>query len=313
MTNGVTSALDSDALFAKSKLYIRKALVRKVAEELDEYQLWASLALELLGKSALASHHPSLVADPNHYQSLFAASGINLSTDVKTITAKTLYARLRHLIPRFDEKNMEFCDQIALRRNAELHSGATPFNAMSLDAWESYFWYACETILVYMKSDLESWLGIPDSSAPKAILEASKSARRQSVELRVERHREDFSALKRSERDAALAEAESKEPFHYRNLFTRLLDEEWPLECPACQGKAFLAGIQIGEDVVDTQPDGYTVWEIVEKELSAEEFKCPVCKLALDGTDELEYACIDIYHTVSVEREMEFEPDYGND
>lgn len=99
MTGGVTPALDSDALYAKSKLYIRKALVRKVSEELDEYQLWASLALELLGKSALASHRPSLVADPNHYQSMFAASGINLSTDVKTITAKTLYARLRHLIP----------------------------------------------------------------------------------------------------------------------------------------------------------------------------------------------------------------------
>ena len=85
------------------------------------------------------------------------------------------------------------------------------------------------------------------------------------------------------------------------------------MECPACHGKAYLAGIQIGEDVVDTQPDGYTVWETVEKELSAEEFKCPVCKLALDGTDELEYAGIDIYHTLSVEREMEFEPDYGND
>ncbi|MEO4045202.1 hypothetical protein AAFN47_26725 [Hoeflea sp. CAU 1731] len=313
MTGGVAPALDRDALYAKSKLYIRKALVRKVSEELDEYQLWASLALELLGKSALASHHPSLVADPNHYQSMFAASGINLSTDVKTITAKTLYARLRHLIPRFDEKNKEFCDQIALRRNAELHSGATPFSAMSLDAWESNFWYACETILAYMESDLESWLGIADSSAPKAILEASKAARRQSVELRVQRHREDFSVRKKSERDAALAEAESKEAYQYRNLFTRLLEEEWPLECPACHGKAFLAGIQIGEDVVDTQPDGYTVWETVEKDLSAEEFKCPVCKLGLDGTDELEYAGIDIYHTLSVEREMEFEPDYGND
>ena len=118
---------------------------------------------------------------------------------------------------------------------------------------------------------------------------------------------------KKADRDAALTAAASKEAFQYRNLFTRLTEEEWPLECPACHGKAYLAGIQIGEDVVDTQPDGYTVWETVEKELSAEEFKCPVCKLALDGTDELEYAGIDIYHTLSVEREMEFEPDYGND
>ena len=313
MTDSVTPALNSEALFEKSKLYIRKALVRKVGDELDEYQLWASLALEFLGKSALASHHPSLVADPNHYQSMFAASGINLSTDVKMIAAKTLYTRLRHLIPRFDEKNKKFCDQIALRRNAELHSGATPLNAMSLDAWEGYFWYACETILIYMKSDIERWLGTVDSTAPKAIVEASKSARRQSVKLRVERHRENFASMKKSDMDAALSEADTKESFQYRNLFIRLLEEEWPLECPACHGKAFLAGIQIGEDVIDTQPDGYTVWETVEKVLAAEEFKCPVCKLALDGTEELGYAGINIDHTLSVEREMEFEPDYGND
>lgn len=38
-----------------------------------------------------------------------------------------------------------------------------------------------------------------------------------------------------------------------------------------------------------------------------------VVDISGDGTDELEYAGIDIYHTLSVEREMEFEPDYGND
>ena len=194
MIGSVTPALNDKALLAKSRLYIRKALMRKANNELDEYQLWASLALELLGKPALASHHPSLIADPKHYQSMFAASSINLSTDIKTITANKLHSRLRHLIPRFDEKNKDFCDQIALRRNAELHSGATPFNAMSLEAWEGLYWYACETILPYMDSNLDSWLGASDSTTPKAILEASKSARQQSVQLRVLRHSEQFSS-----------------------------------------------------------------------------------------------------------------------
>jgi len=31
---------------------------RTVSGDLDEYQLWASLALELLGKAALARIHP---------------------------------------------------------------------------------------------------------------------------------------------------------------------------------------------------------------------------------------------------------------
>lgn len=313
MTGNVTPALNGEALFTKSCLYVRKALMRKASNELDEYQLWASLALELLGKSALASHHPSLIADPTHYQSMFAASGINLSTDVKTITAKTLYLRLWHLIPRFDEKNKDFCDQISLRRNSELHSGATPFNAMSLEAWEGLYWYACETILSHMNSDLDSWLGASDSTAPKAILEESKSARQQSVRLRVERHREQFLSRKKVDREAALHDSDQKEHFHYRNLFTGYPDAEWPHKCPSCDGKAYLAGMQVGEEVIDTQPDEYAMWETVEKELYAEQFRCPVCGLSLEGTEELESGEIDIYHTLTDEREMEFEPDYGND
>src|SRR5690349_21534482 len=106
-------ALSSEALFAKSRVFILKALRRKEEGDFEEYQLWASLSLELLGKSILASIHPSLVADPTHYQSLFAASGINLSTDLKTIAAHTLFDRLRHLSNSFDEKSRLFCSAIA--------------------------------------------------------------------------------------------------------------------------------------------------------------------------------------------------------
>ena len=90
-------------------------------------------------------------------------------------------------------------------------------------------------------------------------------------------------------------------------------DAEWSLKCRACDGKAFLAGMQVGEEVIDTQPDEYAMWETVEKELYAEQFRCPVCDLALKGTEEQETVGIDVYHTLIDEREMEFEPDYGND
>ena len=138
---------------------------------------------------------------------------------------------------------------------------------MSLEAWEGLYWYACDTILAHMKSDLDAWLGASDSSAPKAILQASKSARQQSVQLRVERHREQFSSRKKADRETALHDAEQKEHFHYKNLFFGYPDAEWPLRCPACGGKAFLAGVQVGEEVIDTQPDEYAMWETVEKEL----------------------------------------------
>src|ERR1700722_9732136 len=89
----ITPALSPEALLGKSKAYITRALAAKGRREMGEYQLWASLALELLGKFALAEIHPCLVADPQSYVSLFAAAGMPVGTDLKTITAKTLFER----------------------------------------------------------------------------------------------------------------------------------------------------------------------------------------------------------------------------
>lgn len=77
MLEKVFVAIDGDALHAKSKVYIGRALSRKADGDLDEYQLWASLAIELLGKSALAKRHPSLVVDPTHWQSMFVGRSQN--------------------------------------------------------------------------------------------------------------------------------------------------------------------------------------------------------------------------------------------
>src|SRR5947199_1917795 len=109
-------ALERDALYAKSQVYIGRGLRAQSDNETEEYQLWASLALELLGKAALAKIHPVLVADPTHYQSLFAACGRQLSLDIKTITAKTLFERLGHIQKGFDSRRKLFCEQMSLRR-----------------------------------------------------------------------------------------------------------------------------------------------------------------------------------------------------
>ena len=42
-------ALSTDALLGKSKVYITRALAAKGRGDMGEYQLWASLALELVG------------------------------------------------------------------------------------------------------------------------------------------------------------------------------------------------------------------------------------------------------------------------
>src|SRR3546814_18173942 len=102
---------------------------------------------------------------------MFVAAGINVTTDVKTITAKTLFERLAHLVPRFDKTIQKFCKDIAERRNAELHSADLPFRTMRLEAWEARYWHACDTILHQMGSSLEQWLGAADSKAPRQLLD----------------------------------------------------------------------------------------------------------------------------------------------
>jgi hypothetical protein len=58
-------ALQRDALYSKSQVYIRRGLRAQADNDTEEYQLWASLALELLGKAALSKVHPALIADPH--------------------------------------------------------------------------------------------------------------------------------------------------------------------------------------------------------------------------------------------------------
>jgi hypothetical protein len=312
MPDDVFIAINGNALHAKSMVYIGRALARKGAGDLDEYQLWTSLALELLGKAALARKHPSLVVDPTHWQSIFVAAGINATTDVKTITAKTLFERLAHLVPRFDKTVQKFCQDIAERRNAELHSADLPFRAMRLDAWESRYWHACDTILHYMGSSLEKWLGAEDAKAPRQLLEEAAKALEAAVKLRVEAAKEQFSALKKAERERLATEGELREPEHQAGLFKGSFDEIWTEICPACQCRAFMTGEQTGEDISEER-DEDAIWEIVDREFVGEEFRCPTCELTLKGSDEIDAAGLNYIHQDQQEREMEYEPDYSND
>jgi hypothetical protein len=305
-------AISSEPIFSKSRFYIQRALNRKEEKDFDEYQLWASLALELLGKAALAKIHPSLIVDPTHFQSLFAASGLNVSTDIKTIAAHTLFERLRHLAPKFEEQVKTFCNGIAQRRNAELHSGETPFKTMKLEAWEARYWHAAQVILNMMDSSLENWLGASNARAPTQLLEHAAQARVAAVEVRVQQAKEQFAGLSRKVREEALATAESKNHYDYRNLFRLVADEEWEARCPACEGKAFLAGMMTSEEIVDSSVDEDGALESVARYFAAEEFHCPVCDLQMQGSDEIEAAGVSTEHETEEQREQEFEPEYGN-
>ena len=312
MPDNVFIAINENALLNKSKVYIARALSKKNAGDLDEYQLWASLALKLLGKAALARQHPSLVVDPTHWPSMFVATGINVTTNVKTITAKTLFERLTHLVPRFDKTVQGFCQAIAQRRNAELHSADLPFRTMRLDTWEASYWHACDTILHQMGSSLDQWLGAADAQAPRQLLDQAEKALNAAIVVRVEAAKAQFEALKKAERERRSTEAQQRDPQHQTGFFKVNYDEIWTEICPACKCPAFMAGEQTAEDISQDH-DEYAIWEIVDREFVAEEFHCPTCELMFMGSNEIEAAGLNYIHEDQQGREMEYEPDYGND
>ena len=312
-TVSLLPAVSSEAILAKSKAYIQRALRCKGAGDLDEYQLWASLALELLGKTCLARIHPSLIVNPQDNISLFAASGVNVGTDIKTIGSHTLYDRLRYIAKGFDESVRKFCDDISQRRNAELHSGEVPFKEMKLEAWESRFWHAAQLILDCIGSSLEEWLGANQSKAPKELLAHAQRAVIDAALIRVEQTKAQFLARKKKEREEALAASWTKEIYHFPGLFELLSDAEWETKCPSCGGKAYMAGIKVEEVVSDYTDEEYDAEETVDKHYVGEEFRCPVCNLHLASMVEIEAAGLETVHVETEVRERRYEEEYNND
>lgn len=220
---------------------------------------------------------------------------------------------MRHVTSRFDERVKNFCVSIAQRRNSELHSGDAPFRAMKLDAWEAQYWHDCDLILSQAESSLDEWLGADTAKAPKTVLKHALSARKDAARERIRSCKLTFEALKPSEQKLALAQGAAGTELQHAGLFSLLSDLLWDEKCPACGGKAYLAGIQTGEEITQ-DGDGYSAaWENVETTYSPEQFRCPVCSLSLEGYDELEVADLEFDHTTVEAREFEYEPEYGND
>ena len=311
-------ALERDALYAKSQVYIRRGFRAQGDGNAEEYQLWASLGLELLGKAALAKIHPALIADPTHYQSLFAACGRQVSPDIKTIAAKTLFERLSHVYKSFDTRHQKFCEQMSLRRNAELHSGESPFSGMLSEAWEKEFWGATEAILKMQDETLDSWLGTEDAKAPAKIIEQVEKALEWGVKHRVSRCKDSFEK-KHQDSKQRQQTIDNSNGLTWNDL---TWDGSDRCACPACLSLAFLGGALWEETIIDTEdahPDSEEdgEWdpgsETVRKSFSVEAFECPTCKLSLFGIKEIAAAELPSEFETEEVREREYEEDYGND
>jgi hypothetical protein len=297
----------------KSQVYVGRALAAKAAGSMGEYQLWASLALELVGKAALAKIHPCLVADPQSKDSLFAAAGMSITPNIKTIAATTLFDRLTHVSKRFDEKTKLFCTNMSLKRNAELHSGEAPFEGVVAASWEGRYWHTAEIILEKCNHSIESWLGADKAKAPTELLAEYNHAIEEAAKIRVETAADAFAGQSKKDREEAHARAAAMDVLNMRRSFRLASDAIWKTECPACKSTSFLAGVKYDEEISEETDENDPYEELVDISYVAEEFLCPSCNLHLDSRETIEAVGLDVDHIETEARQREYEPDYGND
>jgi len=307
-----------DALWNKSKLFVDKALRARDINDDQEYYVWASIAMELLGKAALAHIHPVLVADPTHFQSLLAACGRSTTVDTKSITARTVYERVKAITPEFDERMSRECMNLASRRNAELHSGDAPTVGLDVRAWVPAFWRAADVLCRCQQSDLEAWLGPDEAGRVRAILADAAELARQTVLARIDRRRREFDSRfprkSRERHDLEIQNASRSLPARYLSLADAFDD----VECPACSLKAWSFGYEQEEEILEEPEPGYydedyPPEELVRTTYGVDSFRCIECNLVLDGRDEIEIAGLPDEFAREEFRVPAYEDDYGNE
>jgi hypothetical protein len=310
------SALEHEAIWEKSRVFIRRAIAARDAGEFDGFCFWCALSLEVLGKAALASIHPALIADPQDPGSLFLACGKPMTSNPKTILAKTVFARLQMVSAEFGQTETDFCARMMQRRNAELHSGALPFHGLRPDSWASKFWQVSRLILQVAGRRLEDWVGPAEAARATDLINRAATVREQMVHVRIEAARALFedshptAALKNQIRRLALhGQLVSQAGFGHL-----VGDKIFPQTCPACGCDGKVSAEKVGE----SEPD----WEgadlgsgvvLVKVSYAPLAFRCGVCILKLDGQDQLVHADLAAQFEIEEEQEIDFDEPYLNE
>lgn len=326
MTMDPLNIIKFDFLYSKSSDCIKLALHRRSTESPHpgerglrdlfgqekavnhtEYQLWASIAMELLGKAALAKQHPCFVADPRGPDSMLAAAGLGSRLDgtsiemgrIKTISATEVYRRLKGLVPGYDEDAHDFCSAIAASRNAELHTAASPTFHLEPRLgpdWEGKYWNTCEIILSHIGYSFDNWLGEENAEEAIRVIDKTSKAREKKqgdVATRIAMARQEYDKLNETRRSEIENELNSIDLNTIHNRFTRTYEKVWEVICPSCESRSFMAGIETASSLMDTT-------EVVDGEIrrvkhfgrifAPYEFVCPACDLKLSDTDEIRFA-----------------------
>lgn len=281
----------------KAKSFINRSFAASDDDDFPLAALWAASSLELLAKSALCKINPLLVANPtDDGTSLLLAAG--LPGDIgkyRSVTAKTLFSRCARAFRTFNKK---VAMGIAHQRNAELHSGAAPFNAIGDQwVWWERYWSLAEVLINHYAGSLKDFVGLGRLNEVQGHLERNRANVKRRVQSR-------FDAAKQR---LQLGMVPPELPKHYGEL------EDY-IECPVCGDDSLLQGEygdRIGFITGGTEDE---VWIDEQIEAWTNYFGCENCGLVIEGEDYI--AAAGLPPTFETERPYEPEEwdmyDYGD-
>lgn len=322
MTLNPLDTIKFDFLYNKSSDCIKRALHRrgtgdpslsagvgrrlfgeKPLENFTEYQLWASIALELLGKAALARHHPCLVVDPRSSESMLAAAGIDSKTggksikmeEIRTLAATEVYKRLKFIVPGYDDDAYDLCVITAGGRNAELHSAASPFSRMD-PSWEERYWHTSEIILGHIGRTFNQWFGQKNVNEALKVIQDAKDTRKKKqdkVAVKIERAKQKFKKFSREKRDRIANKIRDVDLPNVLKSFSKNYEKAWEVSCPSCGNRSFMVGKETVSSIMDSTDvvNGRIVRvKSFGKVFAPHEFICSACNLKLSDSDEIRSA-----------------------
>ena len=287
---------DYESIWLKATNFINRSFDCRASGDESLAKLWATIALELLAKAALCYINPLLVADPSDDgNSLMLAAGLpGDTTKYRSVSAKTIYSRCARAFRNFDK---EWAMSIAAERNAELHSGATPFASIEdHDRWWERFWSGAEILIDHQNRTLEDLVSLHHTFEVQERLEQNSESIRRRVE---------------SKKAAAQQNLLLGRPS--RSSIAGFFEFSEPEQCPVCNEFGQLLGDYVEASTLASGFDWGDEMPTETVTVGSDAFVCENCSLELRG--EAQIVAANLPDTFETERD--FEPDYsdlyGND
>lgn len=273
-SSAVPKKWDPEALWAKARVYAERA--NQFAHEDPQFAFWSSLALEFLARAALSKCHPVLNADPRKLDNLLYALEVPIPTQPRSVSAHSVYERLRKIVPKFDREEKSLCEFLSLQRNEELHSGALPFETLDGNEWIGRYYSTCEVLCDYLGKSLEDYFDVAAAEVASKLIEAHREGVKEVVHSKVSECRLAFNAKSMEEKETLREHAEQ-----YLRLNEALSAQ--PQRCPACPERGLVTGDLISEG----NPQFIDGEMVVRQDYLATSFRCHACGLVLSSLPEV--------------------------